>query len=262
MTLADPISRPQAIRPFDEDRTPQVPPLHNGDHLTREEFHRRYEAMGQGVRAELIEGIVYMENAEMASPVSLDKHATPHSLVDFWASLYVAKTPGLMVGNDSSVFADGSNEPQPDVLLAIPQEAGGQTRLSSRNDRLYVANAPEFAAEVSASTSGIDLNAKMRAYERNGVREYLVALTEQRPPEVRWMASAEGRFVAISPDPMDGLLKSRIFPGLWLEPAALLVDDPRQASRHLVRLIAVIEAGCATDEHAAFVKRLASAETA
>jgi len=36
------------------------PPLRNGDHLTRAEFHRRYEAMGDGAIAELVEGIVYL----------------------------------------------------------------------------------------------------------------------------------------------------------------------------------------------------------
>ena len=34
-----------------------VPPLHNGDYLTQPEFHRRYQATGENVKAELIEGL-------------------------------------------------------------------------------------------------------------------------------------------------------------------------------------------------------------
>lgn len=37
-----------------------LPPLENGDKLTRIEFERRYHAMPQLKKAELIEGIVYM----------------------------------------------------------------------------------------------------------------------------------------------------------------------------------------------------------
>ncbi|MGA7234635.1 MAG: hypothetical protein WBY44_03075 [Bryobacteraceae bacterium] len=36
------------------------PPLRNGDHLTSDEFMRRWEAMPNLKHAELIDGIVYM----------------------------------------------------------------------------------------------------------------------------------------------------------------------------------------------------------
>jgi hypothetical protein len=44
-----------------------IPPLENGDKLTRWEFERRYQGMPHLKKAELIEGIVYM-----ASPLRID----------------------------------------------------------------------------------------------------------------------------------------------------------------------------------------------
>ena len=234
----------------ERDAPENLPELHTGDQLTREEFHRRYEAMGDGVRAELIEGIVYVWSYDpTASPVGLDRHATPHLDVSTWVGLYCLRTPGLIRGADSSVFLDGINEPQPDVLLGIPESLGGQTKIVTRGNKQYVGGAPELVAEVSASTATIDLNAKLRAYQRNGVQEYLTLLME-RGPAVRWMELVDGRFGVIAP--ADGLLKSRVFPGLWLDADALLAGD-------LAKLVAGLERGCATGDHAAFVKRLSEA---
>jgi hypothetical protein len=240
------LDKPSAI-PHDE---PFVPELQNGDHLSREEFHRRYEAMGESTRAELIEGIVYLYSSGMPCPVSIDKHSAPHADLIGWIYSYRMKTPGLVYGTDGSIFVDLDNEPQPDVLLGIHERRGGQTRLIKQGKKQYVANAPELVGEVAASTASIDLNAKLRAYQRNGVREYIVVLTEQEPAEVRWMTLEGGRFVAQQPE--DGLFKSRVFPGLWLDPAALLAGD-------LPKLAAAVEAGCATDGHVVFVQRLADA---
>lgn len=39
---------------------PIIPPLENGDRLSREEFERRYEAMPHVKKAELLEGVVHM----------------------------------------------------------------------------------------------------------------------------------------------------------------------------------------------------------
>src|SRR6058998_3113934 len=50
------------------------PPLENGDRLTRAEFERRYDAMPELRKAELIEGVVYL-----TSPVHVDQHGEPHA---------------------------------------------------------------------------------------------------------------------------------------------------------------------------------------
>ena len=227
-----------------------IPRLVDGERLGREEFHRRYQAMGEECRAELIEGVVYVHHDGVPSPVSFDKHSAPHFDLGGWAFLYSVKTPGLERGIDGTIFADQDNEPQPDVLLGVPEAAGGQFRTVVRKGKRYVAGAPELVGEIAASTASIDLNAKLRAYQRNGVREYVVVLTEQDPPEVRWLTLENGRFAPLAPDPADGLLKSRVFPGLWLDAAALLAGD-------LARLAAAVERGCATPEHAAFAAKVA-----
>ncbi len=219
-----------------------VPPLVNGDHLTREEFHRRYLNMPHVKKAELIEGVVYMP-----SPVSIDFHAAPHLDFGGWITYYLSKTPGLLAGDNPSVFLDGVNEPQPDVLLGIPVAAGGQTKLVRRKKKHYIDGAPEFVAEISASSASIDLHAKLQAYQRNGVREYLVWRTEDAV--VEWFALDNGRFAPLATDPADGLLKSRTFPGLWLDPAALMRGD-------LAALFAAVDRGCATPDHATFAARV------
>ena len=50
-----------------------LPPLENGDRLTRDEFERRYEAMPHLKKAELIEGVVYVP-----SPVRYHRHTVAH----------------------------------------------------------------------------------------------------------------------------------------------------------------------------------------
>ncbi|OJW14262.1 MAG: hypothetical protein BGO49_10295, partial [Planctomycetales bacterium 71-10] len=143
-----------------------VPPLENGDRLTRAEFERRYRAMPD-VRAELIEGTVYV----MASPVRHTQHARPHLRLCAWIASYVALTPGVDAGDNGSVRLDLGNEPQPDAYLFVAPGHGGGVRIS---DDGYVEGAPELVAEVSSSSASLDLGDKLRAYRRNGVREYLV----------------------------------------------------------------------------------------
>ena len=53
--------------------------LESGDHLTREDFHRRYCARPDIKKAELIEGVVYVP-----SPVRADLHGAPHAAVVGW----------------------------------------------------------------------------------------------------------------------------------------------------------------------------------
>ena len=217
----------------------EVLPLENGDRLTRDEFERRYHAMPQVKKAELIEGIVHMP-----SPVRLKKHGQPHSDLVTWLGTYRAGTPGVLQGDNSTTKLDLDNEPQPDVLLMIDPASGGQAKLSPDD---YVEGAPELVCEVAASSANIDLHAKLNAYRRNGVREYVVWVVGER--DVRWFVLAEGRYDRLPPD-ADGLLRSRVFPGLWLDPAALVGGD-------MARVLDVARAGTASPEHAAFARTLA-----
>jgi Uma2 family endonuclease len=218
-------------------RAPAIPPLQNGDHLTRLEFERRYEAMPDVKKAELIEGIVYMP-----SPVNHEMHSNPHIRVGFWVAYYSMRTPFVEPGDNATVRLDLDNEPQPDVNLFIRPEYGGQIKLVDG----FIEGAPEFVAEVANSSTSIDLHPKFKAYRRNGIREYLVWRVADG--EVDWFVLRGGEYEKLALS-SDGLFRSTVFPGLWLNPAALLKND-------LVALASAVEQGCATPEHAAFVKTL------
>lgn len=216
-----------------------IPPLEPGDVLTRAEFERRYEAMPNLKHAELIEGVVHMPMA-----VRLEQHGEPHAMLITWLGLYVASTPGVSFGDNTSVRLDLDNEPQPDALMMIKPQGVGQAQV---DDEGYVAGAPELVAEVAASTASIDLHAKLRAYRRNGVREYLVWRVLDK--EIDWFVLREGEYVR--QEPMEGPLRSALFPGLWLEAAAMIKLE-------LARVLKTLQDGIASAEHAEFVGRLAS----
>ena len=77
--------------------TPNVRPLVAGDRLTAEEFLRRYEAMPDVNRAELIEGVVYMP-----SPVSAD-HGESHFRFNGLLFVYETNTPGVVGGDNTTL---------------------------------------------------------------------------------------------------------------------------------------------------------------
>lgn len=129
-------------------------PLENGDRLTRCEFERRYTARPDIRKAELIEGVVHVP-----SPVRARGHAGPVGVMTTWLVTYSASTPGVSVLVDATVRLDRDNEPQPDVLLRIESESGGQSRLSADD---YVEGPPELIVEVAASSAAYDLYDKLR----------------------------------------------------------------------------------------------------
>jgi Uma2 family endonuclease len=221
--------------------TPRVPELRAGDVLTRDEFERRYAAMPDLKKAELIEGVVYV-----GSPVRHAVHGRPEHVLASWLGFYEASTPGLDGSSNATVRLDLDNEPQPDLLLRLPERAGGRSRVDADG---YLEGPPELVIEVAASSASYDLHQKLRAYRRNGVLEYLVFRTEDR--EVDWFVLEGGAYVRRQPD-ANGLLHSRTFPGLALDVHALLRDD-------LPALRATVDAHVGTPEHAAFVRGLTGA---
>jgi hypothetical protein len=215
-----------------------IPPLEQGDHLTRDEFERRYNAMPEINKAELIEGVVYMP-----SPVRLRRHGVPHIKLGAWLAHYQAKTPGTEATDNTTVRLDLENEPQPDAMMVILPEYGGRATIS---DDDYIEGGPELAAEIAASTVSIDLHEKFRVYCRNGVREYIVWRIQDAA--VDWFVLRGEQYDRLLPDAA-GILKSEVFPGLWLDPAALTRLD-------LATVLQVLQQGLAHPDHAAFVRRL------
>lgn len=195
-------------------RTDFIPPLENGDRLTREEFERRYEAMPKKVKAELIEGIVYM-----ASPVRITRHGIPHGRVMLWLGTFAAATPGVDFANNSTVRLDTNNEPQPDAILFVKEEFGGGTYFS---DDDYLEGAPELVVEIASSSVSFDTVEKKEIYRRNGVREYIIWRVDDRA--IDWFVLGDDSYTALEPD-ADGIIESRFFAGLRLDTAALIRDD-------------------------------------
>ncbi len=232
------MSAPTVLKP--RTSSPVIlPPLEPGDRLTRDEFERRYEAMPDLKKAELIEGVVYM-----AAAVKVEQHGHLHSHLNTWLVLYEIETGGVLVGDNSTVRMDLDNEPQPDCLLMRLPEFGGQAEIVDG----YVEGAPEWVGEVSSSTASLDLHAKLNVYRRNGVREYFV--WRVRDAEIDWFVLREGQFERLPPG-ADGILRSEQFPGLWLDPAAMTSGDLRQ-------VIEVLRQGLASPEHVEFVQALQS----
>jgi len=228
----------------DNAKAETPPPLENGDRLTRVEFVRRYNAMPDLKKAELIEGIVYM-----ASPVRNSLHGRPHSDLNGWLYNYRIATPGTETSDNPTLRLDLENEVQPDALLRILPARGGRSMDTPDG---YIAGGPELVAEISASSASYDLHQKMAVFRRHGVPEYLVWITGDAA-EVRWFVLEEDDYVPLAPDG-EGILKSRVFPGLWLDPAAWLAAD-------YARVHAVLARGLASAEHAAFAHGLTAPAT-
>jgi Uma2 family endonuclease len=215
----------------------RIPPLAAGDHLTRDEFLRRWEAQPDIKRAELIGGRVYMP-----SPVSGD-HGRMDRWIGGWLAVYQAATPGVDGANNAtSLMLDDA--PQPDLSLLIKPEYGGR----SRTEGPYFRGALEFLAEVSASSASNDLHDKYDLYQSAGVQEYLVVLLFEE--QIRWHELVDGRY-RVFPPGADGLWRSRVFPGLWLDGKALLSGNLRQVLDRL-------QEGVRSAEHERFVADLAA----
>jgi Uma2 family endonuclease len=221
--------------------TQQILPLEPGDRLTAEEFERRYDAMPHVKKAELIEGVVFVP-----SPVHLAHHGRPHGQLVNWLFTYESATPAVLGADNTTIRLDKTNVPQPDALLMIDPARGGQARIS---DDDYVETAPELVAEVAASSASYDLHTKLEAYRRCGVNEYIV--WRVLDGELDWFVLRAGQHERVVAGP-DGILRSEVFPGLWLDATALVNDD-------MSRVLAVLQQGLASQEHAAFVAQLAAA---
>src|SRR5262249_46506976 len=218
-----------------ERRTPAAPLLRHGQRLTQPEFHRRYVEYPEDFKAELIGGRGYV-----ASPMRR-RHGTHQPELTGALLWYKAGTPGVEILQNATTILGPISEPQPDLGLRILPEWGGQSRTDPDD---YVDGSPELLSEVSHATRRLDLNQKKADYERAGVVEYLVWLIKER--ELHWYHFPSGSM--IEPN-RRGILRSRVFPGLWIDQEAPFNLDTNG-------IVAVVQEGLASREHAAFVKRL------
>ena len=113
----------------------------------------------------------------------------------------------------------------------------------------FVQGAPELVTEIAFSSVSYDLHEKMEIYRSHGAREYIAWTIEDG--SIEWFILREGRFDRLEPGE-DGLYRSEVFPGLWLDSSALINGE-------METVVRVVQQGVATPEHAAFVARLRQA---
>jgi len=217
----------------------RAPGLVTGERLTVEEFLRRWEELPELKNAELIDGVVYVP-----SPVSLE-HGSLDFSIHLWLGYYAQATPGCKGGANSTWLMSGS-APQPDAFLRILPAYGGQ----SRDEGPYGAEAPEFVAEVCDTSSEVDFGPRLALYQRAGVHEYITVDVFGR--RLTWRVLENGAYVAQALPP-DGILRSQVFPGLWLDVTAFWANDQ-------AKMLAVLNAGLASEDHQKLVERLAAAK--
>ncbi len=216
-----------------------IPPLENGDHLTQQEFHRRYEAMPENVKAELINGVVYM-----SSPVRVKNHGKPHSLVMSCFGVYFLSTKGVMLLDNTTLIVSDKHEPQPDVILRIEEKNGGRSKV---NDKDYLEGAPELIVEIASSTASYDLYDKLEMYQQKGVQEYIVwRVLDGR---IDWFSLEGGTYQRLTTNKL-GIVESKVFPGLRLNIKALLNDE-------MDVVLSDLQIGLRSKKHREFVRKLA-----
>lgn len=155
-------------------------------------------------------------------------------------------TPAAIDGGDNSTVRLGrDNEPQPDVLLRQDRKAGGKSIIDADG---YIEGSPELIVEIAASTASNDLGDKLRSYRRNGVQEYIVWQVFEE--KIDWFYLDNDEYVDLSTD-TDGITRSQVFPGLWLDKKALIESNMQQ-------VIDTLQQGLSSKEHQTFVNQIRS----
>jgi Uma2 family endonuclease len=217
-----------------------LPGLITGERMDLEEFLRRWEELPDLKKAELIDGVVYVP-----SPVSRE-HGSLDVRIHWWFTHYADATPGCEGGSNSTWLMLGS-APQPDAYLRISPSRGGQ----SGDEELYCTGGPELAVEICVTSTEVDFGPKLKLYQRAGVREYISL--ELFGKRIIWRM-LENRVYIAQQIPPDGILRSQVFPGLWLDVAAFWNNNG-------AKMLAALNAGLSSEDHQRFVERLGSDRT-
>jgi Uma2 family endonuclease len=232
-----------------------IPPLRDGDRMDADEFLRRYKADPVAYSAELLQGVVHItrwrelrNGKEMiVPPISAEGHSTPDNHLQGIFFVYASQTPGVAsMGAVTTILPSKTTSLEPDSVLRILPTHGGRSTIGADK---FVHGTPELIAEISFTSGARDFGKKYDSYQADGVPEYLVWRTAEK--EVHWFALKRKKYLEITPH-ADGTLRSEQFPGLWLDVAALLAGDT-------AKLVATLQQGLASPEHAAFVAKLQKA---
>jgi len=236
------------------------PPLENGDNLTREEFHRRYEMHPEIKKAELINGIVYMdagiytrgskgdgipplENGDNLGFDEFNRRYEAHPEIKkaelIEGVVYVASPVRIETHGDQDALMGAwlrmyqlrhpELQSASNVTVKLrPDQPQPDALLRRRHggtshiDDGYVVGPPELVVEIAASSASYDRHQKMRVYAAAGVREYI--LWRVYDDEITWFELEDGEYRPLMPGP-DGLVESPTFPGLRLHIPKMLEGD-------------------------------------
>lgn len=208
--------------------------------MSQKRFHALYQMMPQDFRAELVDGIVFV-----CEPLG-QSHGRHHIRFSSLVDAYQSATPGVQAFDNTSVILGTHDEVQPDICLRIHPERGGQSKDSSDNN--YIVGAPELIIEIASSSYSIDLHMKKQRYQKAGVNEYIVLCLN--PFALHWFCLKDGPTIVSD---RDGIKRSRVFPGLWVDENGMRNMDYEVTKR-------VLEEGISSAGHADFVRQLSGIE--
>ena len=184
---------------------------------------------------------------------------TPHSLESFRTILSVSPPGRILVATvdtlcateDFVAFARAAEAAADDeTVLAV-------TPLVADEKPLWVRRDAEGRVSGIGGSAGDAVTAGFYAFSERArartppdslgrLREYLAWRIQDGA--VDWFVLRRRQYRPL-PARADGILQSEVFPGLWLDPAALV-------RRNIAAVLAVLQQGLASPEHAAFVARL------
>ncbi len=189
------------------------------------------------VKAELIKGVVFIQKNRRVS----EGKASARFAV--FLVTYALNMKEIESALRTSLIIDDANEYQPDVVLYVKENFGGNSYISADD---YLEGSPELVVEIAASTASYDTTLKKNIYRRNGVKEYIIWRVDDE--EIDWFAWEEGEYVLLEKD-KNGVIESRFFGGLRLNVDAILSDD-------LAKVLSDLQKGLKSKKHMDFVKSL------
>lgn len=180
----------------------------------------------------------------MISPVRDASHADPHFVINGWLALYGFGLKGVRGKVAATLKIDQETDVQPDAMLLLSPEFGGGT-WTDEQDLLH--GTPELIVEITGDSEGVDAVTKRKLYHRFGVQEYLLWIASE--DRIVWESLVDGEYQELPIDE-SGVIRSQVFPGLWLNEPALLAGDT-------AALMATLALGLRSSEHRKFAGRFA-----
>lgn len=266
----------------------KVPPLENGDNLTVAEFERRYEAMPELKKAELINGIVYIPSSFGAGtskngipPLQNGDHLTVAEFERRYEAMPEVKKAELIhgvvyMGSPVRMQEHASPHGSMTTWLGLYKaftpgtQAGDNATLKLEigesqpqpDDLLRIL--PEHGGRSRTDAKGYvvggvelvtEVSASSVAFDlhqkKTAYEENGVleyVVYRVQDEAIDWFILRNGKYQHLKKT-KTGLYKSKVFPGLWLDSRAMIAGD-------LAKVIKVVQQGIASPEHRRFVAKL------